>query len=224
MKLAALRAKGLATWLALLWVRCYTRGLAQELRESRRAEIASDTWDQVHGDRYASGAWVLVRCLLGVPADLSWRLEHSATAHAPGRAALRLLAIAENGGRWIVRRGLPGLTVLFAGFYALLGFIVLVTIPLNENAPHADLAWFGGLCLLASAFIVIGSRRLPRHAKSGSAILIVGAIPMSLALMVTVVVPGVAAIVVGSEVVRGVRARRRQAAGNPVAGGGARRQ
>lgn len=64
-----------------LWVRFYTIGLTPELRQARWDEIDSDIWEQVsHDSRRAGPAHrtvlhVGVRCLLGVPADISWRFE-----------------------------------------------------------------------------------------------------------------------------------------------------
>ncbi len=61
------------------WVWLYTLGLPLEMRNARRAEIASDLWDQtnalgVHGPG-ATGdkSSILLRCLRGIPADLLWR-------------------------------------------------------------------------------------------------------------------------------------------------------
>ncbi len=70
-------AIGLTRW----WVRLYTRGLPPEMRDARRAEIESDLWEQGE-DATANGSQpdetaleVFGRLLLGVPADLTWRVQ-----------------------------------------------------------------------------------------------------------------------------------------------------
>jgi hypothetical protein len=60
-----------STW----WADRYTRGLADEVRDRRRDEIACDVFEQLHAasdGRRASVAW---RTLRGVPSDLSWRRQ-----------------------------------------------------------------------------------------------------------------------------------------------------
>jgi hypothetical protein len=64
------------------WVELYTRGLPAELRERRRTEIDADLWSQVEEARLigrparSTNTEIVARWLAGVPADLSWRLEH----------------------------------------------------------------------------------------------------------------------------------------------------
>ena len=87
-----------------VWTRVYTAGLAPEIRDARRDEIACDLW---HGMREAEdgAAWLpglqmLLRLALGVPDDLGWRVEHQRDDRARiGRRmavalTLMLLAIA----------------------------------------------------------------------------------------------------------------------------------
>lgn len=69
----------LASRIARGWVATYTTGLAPALRDSRRAEIASDVWEH-HRDAEEArrSAWgfaasVLSRAARGAPADLLWR-------------------------------------------------------------------------------------------------------------------------------------------------------
>lgn len=72
-----LAASRVASW----WTATYTLGLSATLRDVRRAEITSDTWEQ-HRDeseqgvsRMATALSVLGRVLRGAPADLFWRLN-----------------------------------------------------------------------------------------------------------------------------------------------------
>ena len=64
------------------WVGLYTRGLPQDLRAARRDEIDDDLWCQL--DEAAAlgrsarslNAEMGLRLLLGIPADLTWRLTY----------------------------------------------------------------------------------------------------------------------------------------------------
>jgi hypothetical protein len=66
-----------ATWVRA-WVEFYTRGLPAELRAARRDEIDDDLWCQLE-DAADQGrdaaAELVVRLLLGVPADIGWSLS-----------------------------------------------------------------------------------------------------------------------------------------------------
>lgn len=56
------------------WVAFYTRRLSEPVRERRRAEMASDLWEQVNdAPSGRASAQVLDRCLRGIHADLWWR-------------------------------------------------------------------------------------------------------------------------------------------------------
>jgi hypothetical protein len=64
------------------WVVLYTRGLPAEIRQERRDEIEDDLWSQ---EREAAGSArtdlslageIVIRLVFGIPADLSWRMEH----------------------------------------------------------------------------------------------------------------------------------------------------
>ena len=73
-----------------LWTKIYTSGLPSDVRETRRAEIASDVWHSVH-DPDCDAPWklalqMILRLLLGVPNDLGWRAEHLT---APERSRIR---------------------------------------------------------------------------------------------------------------------------------------
>jgi hypothetical protein len=65
-----MRGGDFARW----WVDRYTRGLAPEVRDRRRAEIESDVYEHAHSEVASDGS-VLWRTLRGVPADLSWRRD-----------------------------------------------------------------------------------------------------------------------------------------------------
>ena len=89
------------------WVWLYTRGLGAELCDGRRDEVESDLWEQASKARPGLGLALLARCLGGLTADVSWRMEH---AQISSRAALAALAAAQRvatAGRWTAQRGCP---------------------------------------------------------------------------------------------------------------------
>jgi hypothetical protein len=70
-----------AFWFARVWTAAYTLGLAAQVRDARRAEVASDVWEH-HHDLVAEGrpVWtffgsVFSRIGRGAPADLLWRVN-----------------------------------------------------------------------------------------------------------------------------------------------------
>ena len=144
------------------WAWLYTLGLSAELRLARRAELESDLWEQAADGRARGrsrgreGALTCARMVLGVPADLGWRLEHSRVWTAPSAVARapcsRRCMPAERAAGWLGRRGLPGLPRALGWIYVLLSAVVLLSIPLNEDAAatpgqltglRADLACVG---------------------------------------------------------------------------------
>jgi hypothetical protein len=65
----------MATRAVRAWTAAYTKGLPSELRAARRAELASDAWEQLHDPANATTWRVLGRLVRGVPGDLAWRAE-----------------------------------------------------------------------------------------------------------------------------------------------------
>jgi hypothetical protein len=65
------------------WTHLYTAGMAPAVRDARRAEIESDLWEFHEDTRRRGyppsliGAHMLLRLVLGTPADLFWRAEHA---------------------------------------------------------------------------------------------------------------------------------------------------
>lgn len=61
------------------WTWVYTWGMRAELRDARRAEIESDLWEsqQEPASAHSVATQILCRTVLGLPADVSWRVEHS---------------------------------------------------------------------------------------------------------------------------------------------------
>jgi hypothetical protein len=76
---------GLAIALTRSWAATYTRGLPPDVRAERREEIDSDLW---HQQRLAdlerqpvtgTAVDILVRWLVGIPSDITWRVETGAS-------------------------------------------------------------------------------------------------------------------------------------------------
>jgi hypothetical protein len=71
----------LASRLTQRWVRAYTVHLDPALRDTRRAELASDLWEHEAAARRMGlgsvriNAQILRRLLAGISADLSWRRQ-----------------------------------------------------------------------------------------------------------------------------------------------------
>ena len=70
------------------WTALYTRGLSADVRGERREEIDCDLWEH---QRLAdlerepvtdTAAAILLRLIMGVPADMTWRLETGANARS----------------------------------------------------------------------------------------------------------------------------------------------
>ncbi|MGH7515648.1 MAG: hypothetical protein ACREOQ_22345 [Gemmatimonadales bacterium] len=100
-----------------LWVWTYTSLLPGRIRARRRAELRSDLWEQEEDDRkqgfsrHAAALRLLVRALVGLPADIAWALP---IAMARGRKSLeRAVAVA-----YML---LLVLTIALLGRFALLG-------------------------------------------------------------------------------------------------------
>jgi ABC-type multidrug transport system permease subunit len=78
-------ALALTVGVARSWVALYTTRLPLEIREARRSEIDSDLWEQQwlaarRGDpAFGTAIEVLTRILLGILADIAWRIEAGAT-------------------------------------------------------------------------------------------------------------------------------------------------
>lgn len=112
---------GIAATLTRAWVRLYTLGMPVDLRETRREEIEADLWDQERDaqeqaiPRAMSEVEVLLRAVLGVPDDLSWRFEAIQARRAASIARrIPMLSLSTRQIRWM---GLAGLLsgLLWAG-------------------------------------------------------------------------------------------------------------
>jgi len=172
-----------AAGLARQWVVWYTRRVGVEAAERRRAEIASDLWEQqAEAHRAGAPSWWLAlsitrRVLAGMAADLIW-------AHTQRSAAV-----------WVIAA--PNLTGLAAKWWRAVGavllaaFYVFVTVQ-NLHEPGqpflvGTVVVTVGTALLAAGFVL--RSRAPRLA---GVVLALGAAPAMLAWWA----PGVAALAV----------------------------
>lgn len=189
------------------WVSLYTWGLPPEVRHNRRAEIESDLWEQqseVVGARtLAITTQVLARWLLGVPADLSWRLQAASARHPratitpdqPWRVRLGGLAFVGIGGFLVVASLVGSVGVLFGH---------LVT--MNE----ADPIWVLLILILNGLTILAGLRLMHQTPVAGAGVITVGALVFSMAWYWTVLGPllGLALALLG--IVRGMASIQRR--------------
>ena len=137
-----------ATAVARAWVRLYTIGLPGELRETRRTEIDSDLWEH-ESDACDNGTPPVIaameiglRALMGVPHDLTWRLEAIHTRRAADlERRVTTMALSPRQIRWMGLAGVLG-GVLWAG-----GFLV----PLEPGT-----VWLGYAYLAVSILFIVG--------------------------------------------------------------------
>ncbi|WP_322796952.1 hypothetical protein [Tepidiforma sp.] len=197
----------------LAWARCYTAGLDGAARAERLAELESDCFEHLRvTPGFAGSATLLLRCLLGVPADLSWRLEQSAPRGYLHAAAVIIARPAEL----LLRLAGAALAVappLLAAFYVLVALLIGAAALQAEPDPP----WFrivAPWALLAAALVVAGWRYGGRRPRTGALILAAGALPLGLALVATVVAVPLALAATGQALVRVVVAGRPRTAGN----------
>lgn len=195
-------------WVTRSWVGLYTRGLGRELQTDRRAELESDIWEQMRGGPMGRAWLVLLRCLLGMPADLSWRLEQASPGAALSRLAGAGLGRMAAAGHWITARGLPGLSVLMSWLYILAGALLLVTLPISRNPNPAGVALLGAWCLAGGGMMRTGNGMIERRPYAGAGLVLGGAVPLGLVLWMTVVAPVATAGVAWSTVGRARRGKQ----------------
>ena len=84
----------LAIALTRAWTAGYTRGLPADVRAERREEIDSDLWHQRRRAELerepvtGTAVQILVRVVLGIPADLLWRFEAASSTQTTGRTSV----------------------------------------------------------------------------------------------------------------------------------------
>jgi len=176
------------------WVGLYTRGLPSTVKAARRDEVEDDLWCQreeavlVGRSLRSLNVEMFLRLLLGLPADISWRLSHRAGAGAPaperrsslGTRVIGTLAVV-GGASWLVSAGVAlivgpidgerGLTVLsVGGAMAFAGALIGLTTRFQDHlTPLAGL--MGVLAGMAVAIGLFGAYVTLPLFPIGSAIL-----------------------------------------------------
>ena len=183
-----------AARLTRTWVGAYTRGIPAEFRDRRREEIDSDLWEQSHHDREQGRASaqtsleITVRLMLGMPADLSWRLEHA----SPKRSAARLYEGTRTMLQTASRYVMPILIALLAALYVAMG--ISGGIAGDIGGLGARLLW-GTILGAAGILLVTGLFELKRKPLAASIAIGVGAILGAAVTFWTIVTPAVALII-----------------------------
>lgn len=184
-----------AARLSMAWVGCYSGLVASEAAERRRAEIASDLWEQQASatPEDTPARWVglslVRRTVAGMTADMSW--VHGQRTAARGRTAPRRVDLA---------RGLTGFAIRW--WWALgalpiaLAYLLLARAIWSEpGRPYADQLL---LVLPAATLLVIGSALRSSRPRASATLVIIGAIPAFIAWWMPGLLAAATLVVIGS--------------------------
>ena len=138
------------------WVRLYTLGLPTPMRDRRRSEVAGDLADETvdavrRGDRRGLFRQRVIRMILGIPADLSWRLVDAPPVARQLYGPSPWVPLT----RWTL--ALTGIVAVLAA-----GGLAIVTLPVVTGQARPDL-WPGwGLVgfAIGSSVVFVGHRRV----------------------------------------------------------------
>jgi len=143
-----------AVSLARAWTATYTRGLPADMRDGRREEIDCDLWehqrlaDLARVTTSGTALEILLRLVLGIPADLLWRLEAGASARSERDIRMKesnLVKVA------VVIGILLAAATLFAG----MGNLVFLTGDWEEGSGFFQRV-YGLLVALSGAAVIAG--------------------------------------------------------------------
>jgi len=157
------------------WTATYTRGLPSDLREERREEIDCDLWkhqrlaDLQLAPATGTAVEILLRLVLGIPADVFWRLE----AGAGSTRSERGTQVNDT----LIMRGLLGIALAVAAFPLVIGFLVMT--GLNGETSDTERVVFGPLQVLVGAVIIAGLVISSRRPMLGVGLVIAGTIAIS---------------------------------------------
>jgi hypothetical protein len=154
------------------WVGFYTRGLPAEMRARRRAEVAADLADEsLHairqGDQSALLRQRLTRLILGIPADLSWRLVDAPAAAGQRYGQDPWVPLS----RWTL--ALLGVATMIAA-----GGLAIVTLPALTGQTRPDLwpGWGPAGFAIGSAIVLFGILASLPWPRLGAALILPGAV------------------------------------------------
>jgi len=159
------------------WVAVYTSGLPPEFRDSRRAEIDSDVWehqrtaDLLNQPQGETSFQLLARLVLGIPSDVTWRLETGRSARSE-----RSISMNESG----AMRSLVAVGVVVALFLVVTG-IGSVADALVQGDLASGQAGFGAISVLAGAAVAAGLLTSRRNPLLGIGLVAAGAITVAAA-------------------------------------------
>jgi hypothetical protein len=190
------RSTAVAIRFARAWIAGYTRGLDAQTRAERVAELESDLWE--HSRDAAPGQAILLRCLLGIPADLSWRMEQANPGAAITAFIVASMNRAEATVRWMTRRGLPRLTTIVATLAVLIGVLLILTAPGSADRTPGESIVGGALFIAAGAFMLAGLQAAAAQPRAGAILVTLGVAPVALVFWQSVVVPIVAVALIAS--------------------------
>lgn len=202
-----------ATWLASAWSRTYTRSLPHDVREARRAEIASDVHEHAaHGiargdDPADVGFELLVRVLFGVPADLVWRWG---VTHGSRRAVLiTQRKVRTMATRLFVALGVV-LTALAGVFMIVNGFGVAF---FGGAVPGETYPLWGAIEMASGVLMLAGLVVSSRSPRVGTTLVILGVLAVSVThvWLLAINVP-IAIVLIAAAIVRARRVTSGRAA------------
>jgi len=185
----------LAVGMTRSWVAVYTSGLPPELRDSRRAEIDSDVWEQqrtadlLNQPQGETSLQLLARLVLGIPSDVTWRLEAAHSAQSE-----RSISVSESG----TMRILVAVGVVVALFLVVAG-IAAIADALVQGDLASGQAGYGAISVLAGAAVAAGMLTSRRNPLLGIGLVAAGAITVAAAWywMLVITIPiGIAMVAI----------------------------
>ncbi len=149
-----------------LWTGLYTKGLPPELGAERRAEVESDLWEDGSLWREPGLSSLtmqrLGRWLLGIPADLSWRLEQIGSRKERPQETQHKLERTIKMPTTVAQRGMLGSVVLLAGFFIVMGPVSFLFAGSEDWQPTTfERAFFGIVPIVAGSMILTGLYVIP---------------------------------------------------------------
>jgi hypothetical protein len=154
------------------WVGLYTLGLPRPMRARRQAEVEGDLADETldairHGDQGILFRQRLVRLMLGIPADLSWRFVDAPAAARQLYGPAPWVPLT----RWTL--GLTGVVAMLAG-----GGLAIVTLPALTGQVGPDLwpGWGPIGFAIGSAVVLVGVLGSVFWPRLGAMVIVPGAL------------------------------------------------
>ena len=154
------------------WVAFYTLGLPRSMRERRRTEVVGDLADETldairHGDQSVLFRRRLTRLLMGIPADLSWRLGDAPAAARQLYGPAPWVPLT----RWTL--ALTGVVAMIEG-----GGLAIVTLPALTGQVRPDLwpGWGPVGFAIGSAVVLVGILGSVFWPRLGALVIVPGAL------------------------------------------------